>query len=87
MRGFTPEKASIVGQLPFGKALLEMQILKLMFPPVNYIFHKSSHMSLFVLKTLKKCTYSQFDFSFRITFKHDRTMGFRFLRGFPLGRS
>ena len=37
MRGFTPEKASIVGQLPFGKALLEMQILKLIFPPVNLL--------------------------------------------------
>ena len=53
MRGFTPEKASIVGQLPFGNALLKMHILKLMFPLVNYFFHKSSHMSLFVLKTPK----------------------------------
>ena len=51
MRSFTPEKASIVGQLPFGKAFLKMQISKLIFLLVSYFFHKSSHMSLFVLIT------------------------------------
>ena len=69
MRSFTPEKALIIGQLPFGKAFLKMQISKLIFLLVSYFFHKSSHMSLFVLITPEQCTYSQFSIPFQITFK------------------